>query len=60
MGIFVEKKSDLVYDEILKVSAHGGDTASTKILKLKEHVGEHEDLVKNMYLLVGNDYALAA
>lgn len=34
--------------------------ASTWVVKHKEHAGEHEDLVKNMYYVIGNDYALAA
>jgi hypothetical protein len=38
----------------------GGDLVSTWELKLKEHSGAHEDLVKNVQLVIGNDYALAA
>lgn len=41
--------------------SHGGDLASTWVLKQKEQTGEHEDLVKNMYNVVANDnYAFAA
>ena len=40
---------------------HGGDQASTWVLKQKEQTGEHEDLVKNMHNVVANDnYAIAA
>jgi len=41
-------------------SKTGGDTASTWVLKHKEHTGAHEDLDKNVHLVIGNDYALAA
>ena len=34
--------------------------ASTWVVKLKEHTGAHEDLVKNVHFVIGNDYALAA
>lgn len=34
--------------------------ASTWVMKHKEHAGEHEDLDKNMSIVIGNDYALAA
>ena len=38
----------------------GGDLASTWVLKHQEHSGAHEDLDKNVQLVIGNDYALAA
>ena len=34
--------------------------ASTWVLTVEEHVGAYEDLVKNIQIVVGNDYALAA
>lgn len=34
--------------------------ASTRVLKLQEHSGAHGDLVKNVQLVFGNEYALAA
>ena len=34
--------------------------ASTWVVKLKEHAGPHGELVKNVYFVIGNDYALAA
>jgi hypothetical protein len=39
---------------------HGGDTASTWVVKHREHTGAHEDLVKNVQTVIGNDYQLAA
>jgi hypothetical protein len=42
------------------LSLYGGVLASTWVLKLEEHVGAYEDLVKNVQLVIGNDYALAA
>ncbi len=38
----------------------GGVLASTWVLKLKEHVGALEVLVKNEQIVIGNNYALAA
>ena len=38
----------------------GGVMASTWVMKHKEHAGEHEDLVKNMYFVVGNNDNLLA
>ena len=38
----------------------GAHLVSTWVLKLKEHVGEHEDLLKTCTIVIGNDYALAA
>ena len=39
----------------------GGDLASTRVVKHKEHFGAHEDLVKNVHTIVANnDYAMAA
>gem|GEM_PF-2308813 len=38
----------------------GGVLASTWVLKHKEHTGAHEDLLKNVHIVIGNDYALAA
>ena len=34
--------------------------ASTWVVKLKEHAGAHEVLVKNVHLLIGNEPMLAA
>lgn len=34
--------------------------ASTWMMKLKEHTEAHEDLLKNVHIVIGNDYALAA
>ena len=34
--------------------------ASTWVLTVGEHVGAYEDPVKNIHIVVGNDYALAA
>jgi hypothetical protein len=42
------------------VSSSGGVTASTWVLKHKEHSGAHGDLVKNVQLVFGNEYQLAA
>lgn len=42
------------------VRYYGGVLASTWVLKVEEHVGAYEDLVKNVQTVVGNDYALAA
>jgi len=37
-----------------------GRLVSTWALKHQEHSGAHEDLVKNVHIVIGNDYALAA
>lgn len=42
------------------ISFSGGDLASTWALKLEEHTGAHEDLDKNVQLVIANDYQLAA
>jgi len=49
-----------VYIEAIEDRHFGGDMASTWVLKLREHSGAHEDLVKNVHFVIGNDYALAA
>lgn len=50
-----------VYDTCsLFLNHDGGDTASTWVLKHKEHTGADEDLVKNVQLVFGNEYQLAA
>ncbi|MNT26754.1 hypothetical protein D3C72_1623470 [compost metagenome] len=47
-------------DRIKCLNKHGGVLASTWVLKHKEHTGAHEDLLKNVHIVIGNDYALAA
>lgn len=34
--------------------------ASTWVLKVEEHAGAHEDLVKTCKIVIGDNYALAA
>ena len=38
----------------------GGVTASTWVLKHKEHTGAHVDLDKNVHIVIDNNYAYAA
>ena len=41
-------------------SHRGGVMVSTWVLKHKELTGAHEDLDKNVHIVIGNDYAIAA
>ncbi len=51
---------NLCYIGFLMSLLIGGVTASTWVQKHKEHTGAHEDPVKNVHFVIGNDYALAA
>jgi hypothetical protein len=50
----------VIYDKQFFKDSLGGVTASTWVLKLKEHTGAHVDLVKNVQPVIDNNYALAA
>jgi hypothetical protein len=54
------RKGETIKFELMFEQTHGGVLASTWVLKHKEHTGAHEDLLKNVQFVIGNDYALAA
>lgn len=57
----MDQTVDSVLEMVLMSFPYGGVTASTWVQKHREHSGAHEDLVKNMQMLVAEDnYALAA
>lgn len=53
--------TDMVYCQgIRALFDDGGEMASTWEVKYGEHSGPHEEPVKNVHFVIGNDYALAA